>query len=85
MGGGRVTGERVPLVIWREKMSVPSMNYVKETIKTELNCQASDKNSRALFQVKITQARTLSVGLSPELGVLGGTDKKEHNSPVNGN
>ena len=66
-------------------MSVPSMNYVKETIKTELNCQASDKNSRALFQVKITQARTLSVGLSPELGVLRGTDKKEHNSPVNGN
>lgn len=63
-------------------MSVPSMSYVKETIKTELNCQASDKNSSALFQVKAIQARTLSVGLSPELGAAG-TERKEQNSPVN--
>lgn len=43
-------GESVPLVTLRGKMSILSMKYVKEMIKTELNCQASGKNSQAHFK-----------------------------------
>lgn len=59
-GWGRMYRECLPLVTWREKMSFPSMSYVKETIKTELNCQASGRISPALFQIKVTQGRTFS-------------------------
>lgn len=72
---GMCTGERVPLVTLREKMSVPSMSYVKETIKTELNCQASGMTSTALFQIKVIQGRTLSEWAS--LRNLGGERGKD--------
>ena len=38
-------------------MSFLGMSYVKETIKTELNCQASGKTNLAVFQMKVTQGR----------------------------
>lgn len=59
-GGERMYRERAPPVTLREKMSFPRLCYIKETIKTELSCQPSGKTSKALFQIKATQGRTLS-------------------------
>lgn len=52
--------ERAPPVTLREKMSFPRLCYIKEMIKTGLNCQPSGKTNQALFQIKATQRRILS-------------------------